>query len=338
MYMPPRKYSGPLLPGQRSTKKTETRKQRATRLKKTTVNQKSFNKAMTAYNSKNVEKKIILYRNYTVGPDSTFEGHLPAVGLSNTGQNTNDVTAVVTQTGYYLTTDNTSLNTDTGTDLVTAVGGYDIQQGAGNNELVGKFGKITSSFQNFWIQMNPQTINSATTPSRLEATMPHRFRVIQVKEKGNNAIPNTVGPDSNALSPKLSNNLFLSLAGEEVGLTNDFSALELFDSIINKSKWTVLKDTQFTLCANTVFGAAAAYPTSVKQHPSMKHFRCYYPKPKGKTRWSFQTGTSVSFPQPVDYDYVVHTIILCRVMGGLTGYESNNWSVQTNGHTVLIDE
>lgn len=273
-----------------------------------------------------------------VGPDGTFLDQIPAIGLNTIGSGTADeVTGLVLQTGKYLTTDSTSLNGAAG-DLCTAVGGYDIQQGAENNELVGKFGKITSTLQNIYIQMNATTNPGGTASARLSAAMPHQFRMIQVKARRDNSIAPTVGPDSNALTPRLTDNLFLSLAGEESGLTNDWASLELFDAIVNKSKWTVLKDTKFTLAANTVYGAAAAYPTSVKQYPNMKKFKCYLPKPKGKTRWSFQVGTSVTYPQPVDYNYIVHTIILCRVMGTPAGFTSDNWCVQTNGHTVLIDE
>ena len=182
--------------------------------------------------------------------------------------------------------------------------------------------------------MNPQSIAGTTTATRLESAMPHDFRFIQVKVKRQNSIAPTSGPDENAATGNIANNLFLNTSGKEIGLTDDMGSLEPFSFLINKSKFQVLKDYKFTLCANTVYGAAAAYPSSVKQYPSSKHLKCYLPKPRGRTKWSFRDGVSVAYPQPVDFNYITQTLILCRVRGSIAGYTSDNWSVQTNGTTA----
>jgi len=311
---------------------------RRKRFRKYTGLNPSFASQMRKYNSINAEKKLIPFKNYLIGPDGDWLSHIPSIGFpGNVGSgDAGEVSGVVLQTGYYLTTNNVLLNNTVG-DLCTPVGGYDIQQGSENNELDGRYGKITSSQQNIWIQMNPQSIAGTDTSTRLEGVMPHDFRLIQVKAKRSNSIAATTGPDQLAASGAIKDNLWIDTSGKEIGLTNDMGALEPFSFLVNKQKFQVLKDYKFTLCANGVYGAAAAYPAGVKQYPSSKMIKCYYPTPRGKTKWAFRDGISVSNPQPIDFNYVVHTIILARVRGSVAGYESANWSVQCNGTTAVLD-
>lgn len=300
-----------------------------------------INKAISRYNSLNGEKKLIPFANYIVGPDGSWEDSITSIPLSgNIGSGTNgEVSAVLLQTGKYLTNDNVNLNISLG-GVATAVGGYDIQQGSENNELDGRYGKITSSLQNIWIQMNPQNNSPSETTTYLAGMMPHEFRFIQVKVKRQNSIAPTSGPDENAATGNIANNLFINTSGKEIGLTDDMGSLEPFSFLINKSKFQVLKDYRFTLCANTYGGTLSAplpYSSGVKQYPSSKMLKCYLPKPRGRTRWSYRDGVSVAFPQPVDFNYITQTLILCRVRGSVAGYTSDNWSVQTNGTTAVLD-
>ena len=124
----------------------------------------SFVKQIRTYNSRNAEKKLIPFANYIVGPDGDWEDQITSIPLNgNIGSGTNgEISAVLLQTGKYLTNDNINLNISLG-GVATAVGGYDIQQGSENNQLDGKYGRITSSLQNIWIQMNPQSIAGTTT-------------------------------------------------------------------------------------------------------------------------------------------------------------------------------
>lgn len=301
----------------------------------------SFASQMRKYNNINAEKKLIPFKNYLIGPDGDWLSHIPSVGFpGNVGSGTaGEVSGIVLQTGYYLTTNNVVLNNTIG-DLCTPVGGYDIQQGSENNELDGRYGKITSSQQNIWIQMNPQANPGTLSATYLAGMMPHEFRLIQVKAKRNNSIAATTGPDQLAASGAIKDNLWIDNSGKEIGLTNDMGALEPFSFLVNKQKFQVLKDYKFTLCANSygaTLDAPLPYSAGVKQYPSSKMLKCYYPIPRGKTKWAFRDGVSVSNPQPIDFNYVVHTVILCRVRGSVAGYESANWSVQCNGTTAVLD-
>ncbi len=300
-----------------------------------------FARQIQKYNSINAEKKLIPFANYIVGPDGDWEDSITSIPLSgNIGSGTNgEVSAVLLQTGKYLTNDNINLNIALG-GVATAVGGYDIQQGSENNELDGRYGQITSSLQNIWIQMNPSGNTTSNAPATLQALMPHDFRFIQVKAKRKNSIAPTSGPDENAATGNIANNLFLNTSGKEIGLTDDMGSLEPFSFLVNKAKFRVLKDYKFTLCSNGYTFSETGSPSfssGVRQYPSSKMIKCYLPTPRGRTKWSYRDGISVSYPQPVDFNYITQTVILARVRGSVAGYTSANWSVQTNGTTAVLD-
>lgn len=140
-----------------------------------------------------------------------------------------------------------------------------------------------------------------------------------------------------AATGAIKDNLWINNSGNEIGLASDMGSLEPFSFLVNKQKFQVLKDYKFTLCANTMGSATNPYSAGVKQYPSSKQIKCFYPVPRGRTKWAFRSGISVSNPQPIDFNYVVHTVILCRVRGSVTNYMSDNWSVQCNGTTAVLD-
>jgi hypothetical protein len=144
----------------------------------------------------------------------------------------------------------------------------------------------------------------------------------------------------------LSDNLFIDEGGLNKGLNATMSVQDAFTWYVNAQKWEKLKEWRFTL-ANPVLMIEDAVsngqrvPSTVSKYPCQKFIKCYLPKPKGgKTRWAFESGDSAAGieRQPEDFNYVVHTIILCKNMGGSGSYNSNHWNVQCNGLTAIQDE
>ena len=275
----PRKYSGPLQRGKRSayvpgTRMNKTkafyakriqRRFRKTRSYKPTT---AFTRQMTKYNNLNCEKKIMSMNNYLNGPGSAgYLQDLPCIGLNNAGLTNDALTCVVLQTGRQLTQLNSTLNTNVGGTVCTAMDGFSVLPGSGLNQLIGAYAKITSTYMNLNITMDP--LNTTSTDASLDSSLPHQFRLIQVKARRDKM----VSPGAQIASygvPSLSTNLFRDELGRAKGVLSDCATQDPFTWFINKQFWTVLKDERFTLTTPTVLGpsttASRAFPSNVSHN------------------------------------------------------------------------
>lgn len=299
-----------------------------------------FQKQMNKYNNINCEKKIMTMNNYLNGLSSAgYLDDLPCVGLPNTGIVTNALTCVVLQTGRQLTQLNANLNTLAGGTVCVPMDGFSVNAGSGINQLVGAYAKITSSYMNVNITMDPIGIDN-DGPASLEAALPHQFRIIQVKARRDKM----VSPGAQVASygvPSLATNLFRDEAGRAKGLISDSATQDLFTWFVNKQFWTVLKDERFTLSTPTFATATLvdtlAYSSNVQPNKSSRFKKYWLPHPQTKVRFEGNNVGGVIKEEVVDYNYVVHTVILCKSTAS-GERPSNHWSVQTNGATQFIDE
>jgi hypothetical protein len=260
------------------------------------------------------------------------------VGLTNT-----NTSCIVLQTGDELTDANTNLNQDTGMPTCVPIGGYNFVPYSATepNGATGRYVKITSSQINLNINMDP-LINSGDADAVAAAIMPHQFRIIQVKAKRKNSVAEGVG-QAEEQEPALRSNLFVNEKGEHVGLNEDMAAQDPFTWFVNKQKWTCLKDERFTLSnyaqfftSNTSGSQVRAPISGVSKFPSQRFKKYWMPKPYGKTHLSdLNDGTRAGAPQ--DFNYIVHTVILCKNMGGSGTHDSLHWNVQVNGTTAFMD-
>lgn len=303
---------------------------------------------MRKYESKYNEKNIIPYKNFTIGQAPYQLNQLVPVPLINfgpTGNTTGIVSCLVIQSGETLTDNNANLNASVGS-LVTAVGGYSISgQGTQADEIVGRYARITSSKLNFNIQMIPRgNVNGGTGfVNTLGDMCPHQFRFIQVKRKMRNSVAPGAESLPISLTPDLATTLFIDERGEEVGLTSAGAAQDCWTHFINKQKWQVLTDERFTLanCAahSSDINQTALTPSfvsGISRHPSQKFVQKYMPKVTRKIRWGFNPGSTIVTPtQPIDYNYVVHSIFLCKSQNLFD--TSRNWQVECNGTTAIMD-
>lgn len=306
--------------------------------KKTYKPSAAFTKQMTKYNNVSSEKKIMTMNNYLNGPGSNgYLQDMPCVGLTTAGLTTGAISCLVLQTGRQLT----QLNNALPTGVPYAMDGYSVLGGDGPNRLVGSYGKITSTYLNLNITMDPEVITNLGNEV-IAAQLPHQFRLIQVKARRDKM----VSPGTQVAGfgvPSLATNLFRNEAGEAVGITEECASQDLFTWFINKQFWTILKDERFTLAAplltqrnDSTSVQAQQSVSNVAQYPSARFKKYWLPKPTTKVRFESNAVDGVIKNEVVDYNYVVHTIILCKNTSS-GEQDSRHWSVQANGATQFLD-
>ena len=333
----PRIYHGPLQPGKKSAYVPKGKKKKASgRPKKSSYKpSQAFTRQMNKYNNINCEKKIMPMNNYLNGQGTDYLNDIPCVGMNNAGLTNDALTCVVLQTGRQETTENAALPTG----VVKLMDGYSNLNGTLPGRLIGQYSKLTSSYINLHITMDPFQDDSSTDV--FNSQLPHQFRLIQVKAK----LENTVAPGvqiSGILGvPSLGKNLFRNENGDARGIDSECSTQDIFTWIINKQFWTCLKDERFTLTSPAILQSATEnnrfIAPNVHKYKASRFKKYWLPKPKDKVLFRSNTVDGVAKNEIVDYNYVVHTVILCKNTSS-GERPSNHWSVQANGATAFIDE
>jgi hypothetical protein len=193
---------------------------------------------------------------------------------------------------------------------------------------------------NINITMDPQG-NATTANDLIDACLPHQFRLIQVKARLDKMTQNALQVP-NVGTPSIATNLFRNESGNAAGINSEIATQDAFTWFINKQFWTVLKDERFTLTTPTITNVASSalvrsYAPNVAGHKSARFKKYWLPKPKNKVIFRSNTVDGVARNEIVDYNYVVHTIILCKNTSS-GERPSTHWNVQANGATAFIDE
>lgn len=302
----------------------------------------SFQKQMKLYENQHVEKKFIPMRNRCNGPGASgYEFECPAVSIPNAGLTGADtgLSAVILQTGETLTNANAAMNTTLGEDLCYEMAGYTITRGTGAvSDIIGNYVNLTSSFMNININVDPPDLSNPFNEPLLSASLPRQFRLIMIKGKRNNSVAGGASTDQGSLTGAIQTNLFIDEINQEKGLLDPMSVQDAFTWMINKQKFQVLKDERFTLypsllaTKNTDSAVlTSAGPNGIAKSQRFKRY--YLPVPKNKIKYD----TEHTRIQPLDFNYVVHTIILCKSMGGSGNPDSRGWNCQVNGQSVYTD-
>jgi hypothetical protein len=324
----------PIKSAKNKTMKRRTTTKRKTMKRKTVKSYKPtafFNRQMTKYNNINAEKKIMTMNNYLNGNGTLYLQDIDAVALPNAGLDTASLSCVVLQTGRQLTTGNSSLPAG----MVKLMDGYSNINGTLPARLIGQYAKITSSYLNINITMDPKL--STTGDAGLAASLPHQFRLIQVKARLDKMTQNALQV-ANVGVPSIATNLFRNESGNAAGINSEIATQDAFTWFINKQFWTVLKDERFTLATPYLNNENnSSYGPNVSSHKSSRFKKYWLPKPKNKVIFRSNTVDGVARNEIVDYNYVVHTIILCKNTSS-GERPSTHWSVQANGATAFIDE
>lgn len=330
------------MPVPKKTKSTRKSKKKASRTSKKASYKptQAFQTEMNKYNNLNCEKKIMPMNNYLNGPSSAgYLQDIPCVELPDAGLVPNALTCVVLQTGRQETTQNAALPTG----AVKLMDGYSNLNGTLPGRLIGQYAKITSSYINLNITMDPNVITN-NGQDVIAAQLPHQFRLIQVKAKNENTLAPGIQISGILGVPSIGKNLFRNENGDARGINSECATQDIFTWILNKQFWDVLKDERFTLAVplltqrndSTSVIAQQSLP-NVSAHKSTRFKKYWLPKPKDKVLFRSNTVDGTARNEIVDYNYVVHTIILCKNTS--SGEQaSNHWSVQANGATAFMDE
>ena len=218
--------------------------------------------------------------NYLNGNGSLYLQDITALALPNAGLDTASLSCVVLQSGRQLTSGNASLPTG----MAKLMDGYSNINGTLPARLIGQYAKLTSSYININITMDPNDVqnNSANT---LNGSLPHQFRLIQVKARLDKMTQNALQVP-NVGTPSIATNLFRNESGNAAGINSDIATQDAFTWFINKQFWTVLKDERFTLCAPTLITSNVVntvnYSPNVTQHKSTRFKKYWLPKPRNK--------------------------------------------------------
>ena len=304
----------------------------------------SFSKNMDRYIKRNTETKFFPMYNRQNGPASA--GYLqeqPAVSLPTfglTGSVDTGLSALVLQTGQFLTNSNTAANTALGEDLVVRMGGFTTTRGTDSDQIDGNYCKLKSTLLRININLDPVVQNNGADLDNLDVILPRQFRLIQVKAKRTNSVAIGGASGVESYSGSLGINLWIDELNQEKGLSSQGSVADAFTWLVNKQKWQVLADERFTLYPNvfqkrTSDGSAYSVASGPNGLAKSQRFKNYYlPVPKGKIKYDFDHVSA----QPTNFNYIVHTVILCKSMGGSGTPDSRGWNVQATGMTTVLDE
>lgn len=302
------------------------------------------------------ERVMLPWRNFQNGTGASYEGQLPGIASPYAGNVSGQVSLKVLQTGENLTFENDTLDTGDIPGSVQTMGGFLAQSGVQNvnglGQIVGKSAIITSSFIRFTVSMDIQQLEyppEADIDKVASYALPHDFRVLIVRAKRNNSVDRSVALSTNAEinTPALRSNLFITETGDTKGLSDDTSVADLFNWPVNKQKWECVSEDRFTLKSmvlpytpgNTGSGVYTRLNLDgTPKYPAQKTLKRYLPMPKKKVSFGFEDSTaSPPTGQPINFNYVYHTVVLCRLQASTSQLPSATWNIQAYGSTAVLD-
>lgn len=191
------------------------------------------------------------------------------------------------------------------------LGGFEYDQGAGNNERVGRYMYLDHTTINMSIHMNGDLRNRAPT----------NFRLILFKTR------RATSPTGVAMDPDRS--LFLNEFGSQLGPGQaGVNGNDLMLLPTNKRDWIIYKDKRFTLQAPMTTPSTETSSFQGK-YPTFKKMRMVLPH---KIKTAFNEATP---PQPTDYDYYWG----CAIFAAQVGRDevAASWEVNLRGTTSAQD-
>lgn len=260
------------------------------------------------------------YIQSTIQPDSYLDGVYDA-------NSDRAVSGVGFQTGNYLNTASTAVNTVLPGTFMYPLGGYSMLRGDGNIEIDGDYAYNQSAFISLQINAIPASGNANVVE---DTTFPLEFRFIQVKAK----------KVATGTTPSLNASLFLDMVNDGEGLQMSGSVKEaMVDYPINHNQFQKLHDFKFQLAQPvepSYNGQVSNQPQLQNTLPSQKNLKIWLPKTKKKIRFSDTNVISVNNHEPLNWDPTVYTIILCcRRSGGREGYSNTDraWTIKATGQS-----
>lgn len=243
------------------------------------------------------------------------------------------VTLVGLQTGNYLNTASTAVNTMAapyGTAMYP-LGGLGMLRGDSNTTIDGDFAYMQSSRVMLEISVDPAEANADIVN---DTVTPLEFRLIQVRAKRDQA----------GVTPSLTNELFVDLTNDKEGLNMAGSVKEIMNDFpVNSARFTKVKDFRFKLTQPVQPGYAGVTNSNsspLPPYPNRKQLTLWCHKPSKKIRFSKTDDGAFNYYEPVNYDFVEYIIILCSRCTYNDRDMSNtqeSWTVAVQGQTKYRD-
>lgn len=253
------------------------------------------------------------------------------------------VTCVGFQTGHYLNSASTQVNTLIGANTMNSIGGFGMERGDTATTLDGNYAYLHSSH----ISLTISALVADTNFDNLNAAMtPLEFRVMHIRAKNDHAAGTT---------PSLTTGMFSDLANFPNGLNDDATKKELFtDWTINTNRFKKLHEVRFKLSQPMQPGFNLALPCAVGNsgspnlsYPIKKNLKFYLEKPTKQLKFATDDNGATNRYEPINHNFVDYIVILCsRDYGPMTGtaqgqtqynQTGKDWQVCATGQTKYKD-
>lgn len=225
------------------------------------------------------------------------------------------------QTGYYLNSQSTDVNTNVGGGSVVPLGGYGMQEGTESTEIVGDHAYLQSAKCDLQITALPFTSNNSVVYGAGMSSI--QFRVLHLQSK----------KIATGIVPNYTNALFWDRQHTKVGLSFSGTVKEIMEDFhINTEQFTVHKDIKFRLTqpmnpaaldtwtiqqndqataqqtgpVNWAMQGSGTNPT----YPTAKNLTLWMPKTKKKIRFAETDNGSTNAFEPTNYNFVNFIVIL----------------------------
>lgn len=298
-----RKYSGPLLPGQKSVKQSSKKYAKSYRSQTLAKRQARYNPSLT----RNVVNRMI-YNQMSKFSESKL---LPLTRYNESGPLPIQLGALAYFKAFVLG-DNVPA---TWSGSFQTLQGISCIQGDLSTQRTGNYVYLNKTHMTVEIDMG----------NNIENNVVHEFRAILFKERR--------ATDPVGVSKNPANSLFIDEIGGPIGHeTSGINGTDLMSQPLNKRDWVIMYDKKFLLSPSQTIptfeyqaaGYSGKYPVFKRIVFNMPHkIKARYP-PEG-----------ANLTEPVNYDYRYGVLIYARAIGKDQG--AGNWEVSVRGTTSFMD-
>lgn len=295
----PRKYAGPLLPGQKSVKQYSGKLAKAYRAKK----QARYNPSIT----RNIVNRMI-YNQMSKFSESKI---LPLTKYDESPPGAIQLGALAYFKGFVLG----NAAPPAWSSTFNPLSGVATVQGDTSQDRIGNSIYLNRTHLTMEIDMS----------GGIESNVPHEFRVVMFKARR--------ATDPASISKNPATSLFLSqIGGPEGHETSGINGTDLMCQPLNKRDWVIFKDQRFLLSPPSTFpeqpdsatGYTGKYPVFKRIIFNMPHkIKCRY------------APTGGSFSEPTNYDYRYGILVYARAIG--KDASASKWEVNIRGATSFMD-
>ena len=333
--------AGKTMKNTRKSKKNTTRKNyKKSNSKKglTKTEKKEVKEIVASRKEFRYTERWINYDNYDPALVSTYQQ--PMLTATTTIPNVYDAnngtaTIIGMQTGFYLNTASTQLDTNFTAagqqPFMKELGGYGMPNTTTSTGIDGRYaymhsGQVTLQINSIVASGNGGTVNDAISPLC--------FRVLHVRAK----------KDAAGITPSLGSDLLRNMVNKNTGLMGSMTLRQLMtDFSVNRERFQVVHDKKFKLSEPVqpnYAGSSANQPIRNLPYPTQKTLKLWLDKPKKKLRFAEDDNNITNQFEPLNYDFVNYIFVICcreQTTNGEYSSTLKRWTCTTQGQTKYRD-